>query len=156
MAERERFAERILSEAKGAKTGEPRAGALGERQPSTQSFSVQVAFKDGRRARGFAMSHYSDYEWTDEGEAERLVILFGMRAVTLEGELLDSVVTLLQEGRLTHIQEMTHREVEELKHHNPDRRPIIARVTVEPDLQSILSAIRGEEDDDTRYPRRVK
>jgi hypothetical protein len=157
MPERELFAERVLGVNKLPRgKDEPRAAAVGERQPTAQAFTLTVAFKDGRRARGFAMSHYSDYEWTDEGEAEKLVILFGDRALTVEGELLEGVVSLLQEGRLTHLQEMTHREVQSLKQHNPDRKPIVTRATVEPDLQLILGAIRGEEGDETRYPRRVK
>ncbi|HTU44892.1 MAG TPA: hypothetical protein VMF91_07510 [Bryobacteraceae bacterium] len=102
------------------------------------------------------MSHYSDYEWTDEGDKERLVILFGMRALTIEGELLAGTVDLLNEGRLTHIEEMTHSKVQELKRDNPHRLPIISRVTVDPDFQTILSAIKGEEEDEIRYPRRVK
>ena len=101
------------------------------------------------------MSGYSDYEWTDEGETEQLVLLFGMRAVLIEGELLGDVVALFREGRLNQIQEMTHREVQQLRQHNPERKPIITRVTVEPDMQLILSAIRGEEDE-TRNVRRFK
>lgn len=153
MANKELFAERLMGKAKGAE--EPRSGATGERQLSALAFSLEVVFKDGRRARGFAMSGYSDYEWTDEGEMEQLVLLFGMRAITVEGELLGSVVALLREGRLMQIQEMTHREVQQLREHNPENKPIITRVTVEPDMQLILSAIRGEEDE-TRNVRRVE
>ena len=101
------------------------------------------------------MSGYSDYEWTDEGEMEQLVLLFGMRAIPVEGELLGNVVALFREGRLIQIQEMTHREVQQLREHNPESKPIITRVTVLPDMQVILSAIRGEEDE-TRNVRRVK
>jgi len=153
MADKELFAERLLGGSKGSE--EPRSGATGERQLSALAFSLEVVFKDGRRARGFAMSGYSDYEWTDGGETEQLVLLFGMRAVLIEGELLGDVVALFKEGRLNQIQEMTHREVQQLRQHNPERKPIITRVTVEPDMQLILSAIRGEEDE-TRNAGRVK
>ena len=40
-----------------------------ERQHTAQAFNLHVERRDGRRAEGFAWSHYVGYEWTDEGAA---------------------------------------------------------------------------------------
>jgi hypothetical protein len=154
--ERESFAERLLGNRTPKDPEEPRSAVAGERQPMAESHTVTAIFKEGRRRRGFAMAHYSDYEWTEAGNGERLVVLFGNRALTIEGELLDGVILLLETGRLTHVQELTQREVESLRRDNPGRKPIVTRLTVEPELQDMLSAIKGEEADENRYPRRVK
>lgn len=155
--ERESFAERLLNANRGARDPEEaRNAATGERQPTAQAHTVTAIFKDGRRRRGFAMAHYSDYEWIEVAGGERLVVLFGNRVLTVEGEVLDDIVSLLETGRLTHVRELTHREVETLKRDNPDRRPIVTRLAAEPELEEMLSVIKGDDADETRYPRRVK
>ena len=56
--------------------------------------------KTGARAEGFAWSHYAGYQWTDEGERERLVVIFGGRAVEIEGHNLGVLITEIREGQL--------------------------------------------------------
>jgi len=50
-----------------------------ERQHAAQAFNLHVERRDGRRSEGFAWSYYSNYQWTDKGSHEHLVVLFGMR-----------------------------------------------------------------------------
>src|ERR1035438_621199 len=76
-----RFLNRIIDE-KGADEATP---FTKERQHTAQAFNLHVERKDGRRTEGFAWSHYAGYQWTDDGHHERLVVIFGARAVEIEG-----------------------------------------------------------------------
>ena len=80
MPERKEFLQEIL----GNKDRPDEAGARGTRAPGAggQAFTLRADYKDGRRKRGTAWSHFSDYEWTDDGDREKLVVLFGTRMVT--------------------------------------------------------------------------
>ena len=77
-----------------------------ERQHTAQAFNLHVERRDGRRAEGFAWSHYAGYQWTDEGNHERLVVVFGMRAVEIEGQNLGVLVGEIREGQLNSIREL--------------------------------------------------
>ena len=67
-----------------------------ERQPTAQAFNLHVERRDGRRTEGFAWSHYVGYQWTDEGSHERLVLVFGMRAVEIDGHNLGVLVAKIR------------------------------------------------------------
>src|ERR1035437_8058200 len=70
-----KFLDKIL-DGKGA-GAEDAKSYTSERQHTAQAFNLHVERRDGRRAEGFAWSHYAGYEWTDEGSHERLVVVFG-------------------------------------------------------------------------------
>src|ERR1700733_834822 len=76
-----------------------------ERQLTAQAFNLHVEHKDGRSSEGFAWSHYTGYQWQDEGEQERLVVVFGTRAIEIEGHHLGVLVNEIREGQLNRIGE---------------------------------------------------
>ena len=145
-----RFVNRIIEE-KAPET----AAYTKERQHTAQAFNLHVERKDGRRTEGFAWSHYSGYQWTDEGEHERLVVIFGSRAVEIEGHNLGVLVTEIREGQLNSIRELASRQATLLAHEKPEDGPIISSVKSYPDFEQILRDIKGEDDDKQQYVRRV-
>jgi hypothetical protein len=127
-----------------------------ERQHTAQAFNLHVEQRDGRCAEGFAWSHYVGYKWTDEGEHERLIVIFGMRALEVLGEDLDVLVAEIREGKLNSIYELASGRAQLLKQANPDKQPIITSVKSYPDFDDILREIKGEEEDDKhRHVKRV-
>jgi hypothetical protein len=54
-----------------------------KRQLTAQAFNLQAEKRDGRHSEGFPWSHYAGCKWSNEGEHERLVILFGNRALEI-------------------------------------------------------------------------
>jgi hypothetical protein len=146
-----RFLNRIIDE-KGADDTAP---FTKERQHTAQAFNLHVERKDGRRTEGFAWSHYMGYQWTDDGHHERLVVIFGSRAVEIEGHNLGVLVTEIREGQLNSIRELASRQATLLEHEKPDGGPIISSVKSYPDFEQILKEIKGEEDDNQQHARRV-
>jgi hypothetical protein len=138
-------------------TPEPESkGFSKERQLSAQSFNLHVERRDGRRAEGFAWSHYVGYQWTDEGEHEKLVVIFGERAVEIEGHNLGILVTEIRDGQLNGIREMASGQARLLAHANADNEPVITAVRSYPDFDEILKEIKGENDDKARHARRAE
>src|ERR1022692_4774082 len=118
-----------------------------ERQQTAQAFNLHVERRDGRRAEGFAWSHYVGYQWTDEGERERLIVVFGARAIEIEGHKLGILTTQIREGQLNGIRELVSRQATLLEQDNPDDQPVIMSVKSYPDFEDILKEIKGEDDD---------
>ena len=145
-----RFLNRIIDE-KGADEAAP---FTKERQHTAQAFNLHVERKDGRRTEGFAWSHYAGYQWTDEGERERLVVIFGARAVEIEGHNLGVLVTEIREGQLNSIRELASRQATLLEHEKPDGGPIISSVKSYPDFEQILKDIKGDDDDKSEHVKR--
>src|ERR1700727_707763 len=81
-----------------------------ERQHTAQAFNLHVERRDGRHSEGFAWSHYVGYRWTDEGDKERLIVIFGERAVEIEGHNLGVLIGDIREGQLNGIKELTTRQ----------------------------------------------
>jgi hypothetical protein len=127
-----------------------------ERQHTAQAFSLHVEWMDGRRAEGFAWAHYTGYLWADDGDAERLILIFGARAVEIEGHNLAPIVGEIREGKLNLIREMNSSRRMLLGHSNPAGEPIISAIHTFPDMREILSDIKGEKDDQGRHARRVQ
>jgi hypothetical protein len=128
-----------------------------ERQHTAQAFNLHVERRDGRNAEGFAWSHYAGYRWTDEGEHERLVVIFGMRAVEILGHNLGKLVTEIRDGQLNAVRELATRQATLLEHTNPDNEPIITSVKTYPDFEQILKQIKGEEEEhETGHAGRVR
>jgi hypothetical protein len=127
-----------------------------ERQHTVQAFNLHVERRDGRRAEGFAWSHYVGYQWTDEGERERLIVIFGARAIEIEGHKLGILTNQIREGQLNGIRELVSRQATLLEHDSPDDQPVIMSVRSYPEFEDILREIRGEEDDNKhRYVKRA-
>jgi hypothetical protein len=127
-----------------------------ERQLSAQAYCLHVERRDGRRAEGFPWSHYSGHQWTDEGEHERLIVLFGERALEIEGHNLGVLVTEIRDGQLNGIRELASGQNALLRQSNPDNEPIISGVKSYPEFDQILKEIKGEDDDKDRYARRFE
>jgi len=127
-----------------------------ERQLSAQSFSLHVEYRDGRRAEGFAWSHYAGHHWTDDGERERLVVIFGDRAVEIEGHNLGVLVTEIRDGQLNAVRELPGAQNALLRQNNPDNEPIIASVKSYPEFGEILKEIKGGNDDKSKHARRIE
>jgi hypothetical protein len=127
-----------------------------ERQHTAQAFNLHIEKRDGRCAEGFAWSHYSNYKWTDEGTHERLVVLFGPRAVEIEGRNLGVLVAEIRDGQLNSIRELASGQKMLLEKANPDNEPIITSVKSYPDFEEILKAIKGEDERETRHTKRLE
>jgi len=128
-----------------------------ERQHTAQAFNLHVERKDGRNSEGFAWSHYVGYQWTDLSDRERLVVVFGMRAVEIEGRNLEPLITEIREGQLNGIKELASRHATLLEQANPDNEPIISSVKTYPDFEEILKGIKGEEEEhETGHAGRIR
>jgi hypothetical protein len=126
-----------------------------ERQHTAQAFNLHVERRDGRHAEGFAWSHYVGYQWTDEGNRERLIVIFGERAIEIEGHKLNILTNQIREGQLNGIRELVSRQATLLEHDNPDDQPVIMSVKSYPDFEEILKEIKGEDDDKHSYVKRA-
>jgi hypothetical protein len=126
-----------------------------ERQHTAQAFNLHVERRDGRRAEGFAWSHYAGYQWTDEGSHERLVVMFGERALEIEGINLGALVNEIRDGQLNSIRELTSRQAELLQQ-TGNNEPVITSMKTFPDFDQILNDIKGEEDHEARHTRRIE
>jgi hypothetical protein len=127
-----------------------------ERQHAAQSFNLHIEHKDGRRAEGFAWSHYAGYQWTDEGSHERLVVVFGMRAVEIKGHNLGPLITEIREGQLNGIKELASGQARLLEHANPDNQPVITAVKTYPDFEEVLKEIKGDAEHDTGFAGKIR
>jgi hypothetical protein len=150
MPDQKEFLRKIIGNDESGKQGRKRhtsAGAGG------QAFSLRADFKDGRKKRGTAWSHFSDYEWTDEGDRERLIVIFGTRILTIEGFNLLALVREIDEGKLKTFEELASAEARELQF-NPDEEAVVVSVDVFPKFEDIVREIKGE-DDEPGFARKV-
>jgi hypothetical protein len=150
-----RFLNKILE----SKDAEPDAAKsyTSERQHSAQAFNLHVERRDGRRAEGFAWSLYAGYQWTDEGDHERLIVVFGARAVEIEGHHLDALVREIREGQLNSIRELASGKAMLLVQANPDNDPVITSVKSYPEFDEILKEIKkGEDERETGHAGRLR
>ena len=150
-----KFLDRIL-EARTPDDGDDVKSFTSERQHTAQSFNLHVERKDGRRTEGFAWSHYETYQWTDEGAHERLVVVFGRRAVEIHGHNLVVLVNEIREGQLNSIRELAGGQAMQLHQANPDNQPVITGVKSYPEFEDILKAIKGEDERETRFTRKLE
>jgi hypothetical protein len=127
-----------------------------ERQLSAQSFTLHVERRDGNKAEGFSWSHYVGHHWTRDEGHEKLVMLFGQRAVEVEGQNLAALVESLRDGQLNGIRELTGAQAALLRQANPDNEPIIESVKCYPEFDEILKEIKGENDDKGRFARHIE
>ena len=150
-----KFLERILD--KDAAGAAEHPSFTSERQLTAQAFNLHIERKDGRRSEGFAWSHYVGYRWTDDGEKERLIVLFGMRAIEIEGHHLGLLVREIREGQLNSVRELTSAQCTLLSNNASGMEPVIERVTSYPDFEELFKEIKkGEEGDDTGFARKTR
>jgi hypothetical protein len=145
-----RFVERILD----GKNAEDGKAFTSERQLTAQAFNLHVEKRDGRHSEGFAWSHYTGYRWTDGGETETLVVLFGTRAVEIEGHNLKSLVEEIRQGQLNGIKELATAQAM-LKQANAESEPVISSVKMYPDFEEMLRELKGD-DHDTGFVGKVR
>jgi hypothetical protein len=126
-----------------------------ERQLTAQAFNLQVEKRDGRHSEGFPWSHYSGCKWSNEGNHERLVILFGTRALEIQGHNLSELVNEIREGKLNGVKEMISAQAT-LKEANADSDAIIREIRIYPDFEEILKEIKGEQEHDAGFARKVR
>jgi hypothetical protein len=115
-----------------------------ERQHTAQAFTLHVEWIDGRRTEGFAWAHYLGYRWVDHGESEKLILIFGERAVEIEGRNLGPLVEEIREGKLNSVREIPTSKQMLLGNSNPAGEPIISAIRSFPDVDEILMEIKGE------------
>ncbi len=151
--QRSRIVREILDK---AEPGEEAPSFTSERQHTAQAGNLHVEWKDGRQTEGFAWSHYVRSRWTDEGDKERLVVLFGEAgAVEIEGRNLGALVGKIRDGQLNGIRELASRQLTLLENQNPDSGPMISSIRSYPDFDEIFREIKGEDDDKHRHTRRA-
>jgi hypothetical protein len=152
MPEKSSFLRKILNESSDLPEESP---FTSERQLTAQAFNLHVARRDGRHAEGFAWSHYVGYRWTDDGSKETLIVLFGGRAVEIEGHNLRPVVNEIREGQLNSIKEMVTAQAD-LKKATGESDPIVASIKTYPDFDELLNEIKGDEGHDTGFARKAR
>jgi hypothetical protein len=145
-----RFLKKIIGD------GEPEEKSFtSERQQTAQAFNLHIEKRDGKHSEGFGWSHYVGYRWTDEGEYERLVVLFGSRAVEIEGHNLKALVDQIREGQLNGVRELITAQAE-LKRANAESEPVISSVKTYPDFEELLKEIKGGDEHDTGFARKAR
>ena len=82
-------------------------------------------------------------------------MIFGERAIEIEGHRLGILTDQIREGQLNGIRELVSRQATLLEHDNPDDEPVIVSVRSYPDFEDILREIKGEDDDEHRHVKRV-
>jgi hypothetical protein len=148
------FAESLLKKTGRGPSEDEAKSFTSERQHTAQAFNLHVERRDGRRSEGFSWSHYSGYQWTDDGDHERLIVVFGGRALEIEGHNLGVLVAEIREGQLNSIKEMTTGHALLLQE-GVDKEPVISSVKMYQDFEEILKEIKGE-DNETRHTRRLE
>lgn len=155
--QKSKFLRRIIEEQGDHPQDHDHSAFEAERQQTAQAFNLHVERRDGRQSEGFAWSHYAGYRWTDEGGHERLVVVFGGRAVDIEGTNLGALVDEIREGKLNRIRELATARKAQLERDNPDNEPVVESVRTYPDFDAVLREIKGEEEEhETRNAGRAR
>jgi len=127
-----------------------------ERQLAAQAFNLHIEHLDGRVTEGLAWSLYAGYRWTDDGDHETLVLVFGPRAVEITGLNLRMLVAKIREGQLNSVRELPTSVRKQLEQMNPDHQAIIESIKTFPDFDEVLKEIKGEQDEQPiRHTRRA-
>ena len=148
-----RFLQKLLNEKGDLPEDQP--PYTSERQLAAQAFSFHVEKRDGRHSEAFPWAHYAGCLWKDEGSHERLVILFGSRAVEIEGHNLKVLENEVRSGQLNGVREMVTAQAA-AKTANADADPVIREVRMYPDFEEILKEIKGEQRSETRFTERLE
>jgi hypothetical protein len=150
------FAEELLKDRPGAGAANDDVSDK-ERQIGAQAFTLRVKYSDNRRIEGFPWSHYTGYQWTDEeGAKERLTLMFGARAVVIEGYRLRNLLREIDDGRRRHLIELTDTEMNQAVNAPEENDAVIASVKSYPDFEEIFRDIKGENQRETRFTERLE
>lgn len=114
-----------------------------ERQLTAQAFALHLDFKDGRESENVSWSHFRRARWRDDGDIERLFVLFAEDILVIEGFNLKPLEDEVRECKLNRISEMSPQEAA-LKRASGATEPIISTISLYPDLEEILMEIKGE------------
>ena len=79
-----------------------------------------------------------------------------LRALEIEGHNLGVLVTEIRDGQLNSIREMPTVQQKLLGQSNEENQPIISAVKAYPDIDEILKQIRGDDDDQVGFARRLE
>jgi hypothetical protein len=153
------FAAKLFS---GEDSADVLRGPSQERGFAAQATNLRIWDKTGRAAPGISWASYVRDLWDDTGEPEKLTLIFVSLYVVLYGHHLRAFVRQIDEGRLKSITEVDGLRAQQLIAENASIRdegkkmPIVTRFEIGPGIDDVVSALKGEEDNETRYPRRVK
>jgi hypothetical protein len=125
-----------------------------EHQTNAQAFALSVIWKNPRRRQTFPWSMYSGHEWTDDGDIETIVILFGDRGCIVQGYRFASLDRDLSLGKRASIREHTKSQVDSMLAQEGDE-PVIVSIEAFPPFPELVAAIKGEEEHETRHARRA-
>jgi hypothetical protein len=149
---RSKFVQEILAE----QTETPRNGDASDKEwQKVQAFTLRAELGDGRGVEGFPWAHYGGYRWTDEGEKEVLTLLFGGRALRIEGYNLRILLREIDDGRRRLIKAMSEPEAKLALYGGEREKALITGVKAYPDFEEIVREIKGEDDDKHRHVRRA-
>ncbi len=146
----------MLGNILGAKTEERPGKGHTSAGAGEQAFSLRVDFRNGRRKRGTAWSHYSDYQWNDLGDREVLEVIFGDRMLTIEGHNLGVLYRLIDKGKLESFVEELSARILQNRANPPEDEALVTSVQFYPDFEELKKQIKGEADDQTRFTRRLE
>jgi hypothetical protein len=85
-----------------------------------------------------------------------VLLIFGHRALEIEGHNLGILIADIRDGQLNSIREMTTGQQLSLRNSNPEGQLVISAVRSYPDIDKIIKEIKGEEDDQTGHARRLQ
>jgi hypothetical protein len=132
--------------------GEGVKGPSHERAFSGEATNLRIWDKTGRLAAGLSWASYVTDQWADDGTEERLTLVFASRYVVLRGSHLLALVRQIDEGKLRNIVEVDDLRAEQMRAENADIRDenkkvaIVRRAEVGPKIETMVSALKGEED----------
>ncbi len=137
-------------------------GPSQERGFASQANNLRIWDKSGRLAAGLSWSSYVTDQWHDAAGVETLTLVFASRYVILYGHHLLGLVRQIDEGRLKSVTELDGLQAQALGAENAGigdegrKIPIVTRFEIGPGISDLVNALKGDEEDETRYPRRVK
>jgi hypothetical protein len=152
-----KYLRRILEEQGDHVEDHDAAPSTAEWQLNAQASTLLVEWLDGRRVEGFPWSYYGGCRWTDDGDHETLVILFGQRgALEITGLNLRVLLPHVRGLQLNGVRELPSSQRKQLEQMNPENHAIIASIKTFPDFDEVLKEIKGEQDEQpTRHARRA-
>jgi len=134
---------------RSADAHEDESGVTREHQTNAQAFALTVVFKDQRRRQSFPWSMYSGHEWTDDGDVETIVSLFGERGCIVRGYRFKTLDRDLSLGKLASIREHTKAQVESMTRTEEDE-PVIVSIETFPPFPELVEALQEGESDENR------
>jgi hypothetical protein len=121
---------------------------------TAQAQNLQVEYKTGRLVDVFTWPMFRRARWTDEGEHERLTIVFADGLIEIEGHNLRVLLDQINEGKLKGVKEQISSQVT-LMQANAAEEPVIRAVRSYPDFEEVLQEVKGDGDRSTGFAGKV-